>query len=34
MPHFAIIADSIIAHNMWRSGNFDVEKSMYRDYGA
>lgn len=33
MPHFAIIADSIIAHNMWRSGNSDVEKSVYRDYG-
>jgi len=33
ISHFAIIADSIIAHNMWRSENSDHEKSVYRDYG-
>jgi len=33
IPHFAIIADAIIAHNIWRSEKTCESKKVYRQYG-
>jgi len=33
LSHFAIIADAIIAHNIWRSSGSKETKKLYRDYG-
>lgn len=31
--HFVMIADSIIAHNIWFSGDEEVDKELYKQYG-
>ena len=33
MDHFAVIADAIIAHNIWHSKNATENKNLYRQYG-
>lgn len=33
MSHFAIVADAIISHNIWRSENTHDSRAIYRQYG-